>query len=295
MLEFKKINIKDISKIYLYTKKLESYFCEHNFVDIFIWKDYYKTEISFDENFLYIRIRVNNEYIYLFPIGNGNILNAINKIEKIVKFCKYKIISINTKQKKLLNEKMPNKFLYLESRNNYDYIYLSNDLITLNGKKFHSKRNFVNRFKKIHDTKWSHEAINEQNKDLIIEFFDKWCFINKVNLNEFSGEKHALLLAINNFNDLKLKGEILYLNNEVIAFSIGNQFNNNMFVIQFEKANSNIIGSYQMINFIFAQKYCNNTCYINREEDLGIEGLRKAKMSYNPAFLAEKYTAIRNI
>ena len=110
--------------------------------------------------------------------------------------------------------------------------------------------------------------------------------------NGFFGETCAIGTALNSWDALGLRGGILRLDGEVIAFTFGCQATDDMYVVQIEKADHNIAGAYQMINQQFVKRNCTEVLYVNREEDLGIEGLRKAKRSYHPAFMAKKYMAV---
>ena len=116
-------------------------------------------------------------------------------------------------------------------------------------------------------------------------------FISKIRERDFEGETCAIVQALHNFDYLNLRGGLLRLDGEVIAFTFGCKATPDMFVVQIEKADHTIQGAYQMINQQFVQRNCNDVEYVNREEDLGLEGLRKAKKSYYPVMRGVKYVA----
>ena len=187
----------------------------------------------------------------------------------------------------------PGKFTF--SHNNEDgddYIYLAEKLRTLSGKKLQSKRNLVNRFKTAYEGRWNYEDMTRENIKDAFAFHIHWCNLNGcARERDFEGETCAIVQALHNFDYLNLRGGLLRLDGEVIAFTFGCKATPDMFVVQIEKADHTIQGAYQMINQQFVQRNCNDVEYVNREEDLGLEGLRKAKKSYYPAMRGVKYVA----
>ena len=172
-------------------------------------------------------------------------------------------------------------------------IYLAEKLRTLSGKKLQSKRNLVNRFKTAYEGRWSYEDMTPENVKDAFGYHIRWCNQNGCAQNrDFQGETCAIVQALHNFSALALKGGLLRLDGEVIAFTFGCRATPDMYVVQIEKADHTIPGAYQMINQQFVLRNCDDVEYVNREEDLGIEGLRKAKKSYYPVMRGVKYTAV---
>lgn len=294
MLEFREIKIEDKEKCETYLRKNLSYFCEHSFVDIFIWSTHYKTQVAFTNEFMFIKLSsYPGRFIsYLAPIGAGNLHDAISLIEADCKQDNNEllILSIDENMKTILEQM--DKFQFEELRDSEDYIYDAEKMITLSGKKLHSKRNFINRFMLENEGRWKYENMTAQNIDVAREYHIRWCKQNGCDDDEsFQGESCAIEKAFKNFDALSLKGGILKLDDVAIAFTLGSRANDEMFVIQIEKADSTVPGAYPMINNQFAKANCTDVKYINREEDMGLEGLRKAKLSYKPVFLAIKYEA----
>lgn len=293
MLPFRPIKIEDKPKFDKIVKPLNSDICPHCFTDLFIWRFAYNTQICFKDDFVFVSQINNDKVLYLIPLGEGDILKAIEIIKQDAyeRDVEFKICCLNENQKTQIS-KLTDKFTFEEKRDSEDYIYTAESLITLKGKKLHSKRNFINRFKTNNEGKWSYEDITKDNAHEVFDFHLEWCTLNENNTSEdFKNETTAISTALKNFCALELKGGILRLDGKIIAFTMGSMATKDMFVVHFEKADHTIDGAYPMINQQFAIHNFNNVKYINREEDLGIEGLRKAKLSYNPEYLAKNYTA----
>ena len=191
-------------------------------------------------------------------------------------------------------EKYPHaKFNITPERNNFDYVYLAQDLINLSGRKFHRKKNHLNAFRKEYpDAKYL--PITEKIIPKCREQLNIWAETHKrANPdNPFIDYEQAAIHEIfDHFDKFKLKGGAILLNNKVVAFTFGERLNSDTAVIHVEKADSNIRGIYVAINQNFVEHEWADMIYINREEDMGIEGLRQAKESYRPIKLIEKFNA----
>ena len=295
MLEFKNIEIEDKAAIEKYTYDKEYFMCSYCFGDIFMWRRKYKTRYCIKNDFLYMAITdpENGSITYLCPIGDGDIKKAVNEIKKdsLERECEFIVTAVPEKVREEIEKVMPGRFEFTENRDSEDYIYLAENMIELKGKKLHSKRNFVNRFRKMYDGRWGYEEMNENNIKELFEFQLKWCKINgREEDNDFLEETCAISQALRSAKKLGLKGGMIRLDGNIIAVSLGSKANENMFVIHIEKAISDIAGAYQIINQQFAEHNCGNVMYIDREEDLGIEGLRKAKSSYYPERMGVNFT-----
>ena len=208
---------------------------------------------------------------------------------------KFPIYGISEEIKAEMELAMPGQFTFTEMRDKADYIYYAKDLISLSGKKLHAKRNYINRFMNEHAGRYKFCEIDNDNIHAVMEFHKKWCFDNGCNQDEgLMGERCAVIAGLNHREELGLLTGILYLDEKIVAYSFGTQMSQDTVDIQIEKADHAVDGAYPMINRLFAERHCQNVEYINREEDLGLEGLRKSKLSYNPAFLLMKYKAVPN-
>jgi hypothetical protein len=173
-------------------------------------------------------------------------------------------------------------------REHFDYVYRSEDLIALKGSRYHAKRNFLNRFES--SAAYQLQPLGPENLGLCAEFQERWCEFRRCeeDLN-LLGEWEAIKEALAHYSGLKVKGEVITMDGRVEAFTFGELLNADTAVVHIEKANPEIPGLYAAINQKFLQKYWSEVRYINREQDLGEEGLRRAKLSYHPDHLEEKY------
>ena len=201
-------------------------------------------------------------------------------------FCMYNVTPDNFA---LLEQWYPGRFQIEYDEDSADYVYESEKLATLSGKKLHSKRNHVNKFKSEYEGRWGYEPIKKDNLEECFQMGLKWRNDNGCEEDE---EKNAeICVTLNSlrlFEELELVGGILRVDGQIVAFTIGEPICSDTFVVHIEKAYADIPGAYNMINQQFVEHECMNYKYVNREEDTGSEGLRKAKRSYRPVFMVEK-------
>ena len=185
------------------------------------------------------------------------------------------------------------KFNITAERNNFDYVYLAQDLINLSGRKFHAKKNHLNAFRKEYpDAKYL--PITEEIIPKCRDELNQWYAAHKhanPDDNFICYERAAIHEIFDHFDAFKLKGGAILLDERVVAFTFGEQLNSDTAVIHVEKADPTIRGIYAAINQNFVAHEWSNMIYINREEDMGIDGLRRAKESYRPIKLIEKFNA----
>lgn len=297
MLTFREPAVSDREAVQKCTAAYNYPLCEHCFVDLFIWQGHYHTRICFYEGFLLVKMTPfsgDHDY-YLAPIGEGDLKAAIEAMmaDAAENGIPFVMVSVAEEMLPRIEAAMPGAFEFSWSEDGADYVYLSEKLQTLAGKKLQSKRNLVNRFKANYGDRWSYEDITEDNIHEVFDFHLKWIDDNDhLNESDFLGETCAISLALRNFTALGLRGGILRLDGEIIAFTLGCQSTPDLYVMQIEKADHTIQGAYQMINQQFVLHNCTEVTYINREEDLGIEGLRQAKRSYQPEMLVKKFMAV---
>lgn len=297
MLNFRPVTLDDKETIEKFTSLKNHFMCSHCFVDIFIWQLEYSTEMCVYDDFLLLKATDCDDgtIMYIAPIGQGDYKSAVEAIikdseERGIPFI---MTSIPEEIKPEIEMLFPDKFVFTEEIDHEDYIYLAESMITLKGKKLHSKRNFINRFMKEHDGRWQYEEIDSSNIQEIFDFHLDWCGLKEcVNEDEFLGETCAISRILKNMDKLEVKGGLIRLDGKIIAFTLGSKSHDDMFIVHIEKANSEIAGAYQMINQQFAMRNFTDVTYVNREEDLGIEGLRKAKQSYYPYKMGVNFTAI---
>ena len=291
MLDFKPITLGDRENIENYFNFLEEPFCDFTFGNLFFWSVVENTKIAFCDGFLFIRFSDDEKFYYTFPIGNGETKNALDLILEDAKTnCKkINFVCLNKNQTKILKEKFEEKIKINKNRDAFDYVYSVEKLASLSGRKYHSKKNHFNSFKNKYN--FVFEKINEANISECIAFAREWYSENEATPTLLKEQK-ALECAFENYFKLNLIGSIIKVENKIIAFCVGEKMHNeNIFCTHFEKADYNFQGAYTAINKLFSEFLINDFKLVNREDDAGAEGLRKAKLSYHPEILLEKYYA----
>lgn len=290
MIPFKRIELQDKDVITSYTMKSNRRNCDLSFSNLCSWGIIYNTQYAEYKGFLTFRFWSGGELAYMMPVGEGNLKEVI--IAMILDARKegqpFRMLGVCKGMQSDLETILPDKFAYTTTRDNADYVYLRTDLATLKGKKFQSKRNFTNRFKREHPD-YEYSPITNENIAECLKLEEEWCKVNDCDQREGTGnERRALTFALTNFDKIGLMGGLIRIDGKIVAFSFGMPINHDTFGVHVEKADTSVDGAYAMINMEFAQHIHEQYTYVNREEDLGIPGLRKAKLSYNPEILLEK-------
>lgn len=285
MLEFRDITVNDKDWI----RELLSYSdyrgCEYTFGNNFIWSEPFKIKIARYKDF-YL---VESEGEFFYPSGRGDIKEVI---EQLREHCRLqgKHLCFGSSPKsgmEFLKEHYGDIIEVYENRDFFDYCYNSEDLASLIGKKYHSKRNFINRFMQ---NNWSYEPITDENISDCLYVLEKWQEENADNSDpSMEQEIVSCKKGLKYFKQLDFRGGILRVDGSPVAFTFGEGINSDTFDVHVEKALTVYDGTYPMINKEFVSRSCSDYRYINREEDVGEENLRKAKLSYHPAFMEEKF------
>ena len=288
MLEFKKVELSLMEKANSYLKRKNYFLCDYSFTDLFIWAAAYGTRLAFDDDFMYIRTNEDDDVYFAAPIGEGDYKKAIEKMAEAAHASNspLRIYSVPAEVKMKIEEACPDYLEFSERRDLSDYIYSAESLMYLKGKKLHGKRNHINKFLSEYEGRWSYEPLTEENAKDFFDYQIKWC---RNGHEDILTETYAVSLALKNMKPLGIKGGILRLDGQVIGSTLGSESFDDTFIVHIEKADADIQGAYQMINQQFALHNFEKYRYIDREEDLGIEGLRKAKLSYYPESITESY------
>ena len=265
---------------------------EYNFTTTFVWRCSYGHHIArMDDYFL---LRANPVHpAYLFPAGKGPLEPVICALAEDAKALGFPLVfnTVMPDTKGMLETLFPGKFKFEPCRDGADYVYETQALASLIGKKYSAKRNHINRFLDSHPG-WRYEPITEENFDDVRKMNTVWCIQNGCAEDMAISEEYcAVESALRHYDVLGLTGGLIRAEDKVVAFSIGEPLNDDTFLVHFEKAFADVQGAYQMINQQFVQRNCIQYRYVNREEDAGVKGLRRAKLSYHPAFLVDKYLA----
>ena len=259
---------------------------ELNFTNLFAWQEKYQFHLEEVNDYLIVINKTKRTLYFSQLIGPLNDLDKLrdtfyelmdlHNLETIVlKKCNHYF--------KTMLEASNLKVKITEVRDDFDYIYDFKGLKELRGNMYHKKKNHVNQFKKQYN--WSNRPISSVNMSDVLQVMSLW-FTDDT--QEMLDEKRAIQRVLDHWEDLNVSGTLLYVNEKPIAFAIGEIVQKDTLLMHFEKADRNYQGAYEMITHCYLSNFDNLT-YVNREQDLGIPGLRKSKLSYHPVDFISKY------
>lgn len=291
-LTFRRPALEDRNTIrkHLSERKLRG--CERTFANVYLWARFYEEGWAEINGTAVFRIGKEGAYSYTYPIGAGDRKKTIELLMEDAKEHGYpfQMHAVSEGEMEELESYFPGMFQVEWSRDTEDYVYETEKLIHLSGRKYHGKKNHLNQFKASYPD-WTYETITEENVEECFQMALNW---RNANGCESDPEKNQeMCVALNSlrlFRELELKGGLLRADGKVVAFTLGEPVCDDTFVVHIEKAYAEIRGAYTMINQQFLEHEVSSYLYVNREDDTGDEGLRKAKLSYRPAFMVEKGT-----
>lgn len=265
--------------------------CSYSFVNLYLWG---RQQAAIVEDQLVVFSQFDRKSVYTFPSGCCDPTAALETVIHDAKMrgIPCRLVGLSQDDCATLERLYPGKLKYHYDRDAFDYVYDINDLADLPGRKFQKKRNHLNRFRQ-QNPNHTLEPITEENLPEVEALVEKWYTLRQEAdpHSDFLLERAALKKALRQLEALELEGLLLRTFEGVVAMTLGSQLSDDTFDIHFEKALDIADGAYPAINNGFArylrEKYP-NIQFLNREDDLGIEGLRKAKLSYNPHHLVEK-------
>lgn len=289
-MEFHKITTENLKEILPYFVFQRNQICDYTSLGLYMWIDYFGYEYACDDDVLFLRETKNssNTVKYMIPLCKSG--DFVSHIEKLVDFCKQEI------QLPLVLNAVPEKYLdtlaqHFEIEKSFnrdwsDYVYNVSDLAKLSGKKFAKKRNLIHQF-----CSYYRYRISPLTLDLVpdLVFFVKKQQCQMDNYLE-NYENSQTIKVLENLSVFNLQGIVIYIDSEIAGFAIGEIQDDTLFV-HIEKANREFKGIYQALNWIMINELLKvkSFLYVNREEDVGNEGLRKAKLSYYPSEIINKF------
>lgn len=288
-MEFKTPTLDDKKELDEYLRQESTRSCDFLSANIILWNQFYECKYAVVED--NIIARTDEEGCsFSFPMGKGDKKKAV---EAVMRYCEEEGIpfvmhGITHEMEEKMKEMFGDIFVVEYDRDEADYVYERESLATLKGKKLHGKRNHINRFKENHE--WSYERLNDDNQLEALAMLMQW---KLENCAPEDLDKHEEICVSKNclmyYKEFGLTGGILRADGRIVGLAVGEPaLNPDTFVVHIEKAFPQVQGAYPMINQQFVLHEMEGFQYVNREEDLGEEGLRKAKMSYRPAQLLEK-------
>ncbi|MDH4271155.1 MAG: phosphatidylglycerol lysyltransferase domain-containing protein [Candidatus Aminicenantes bacterium] len=291
--EFKPLGLEDrpLIQSHLWSGQPET--SELTFTNLYIWRTLYRWQWSVDGGcLLLLGQKEGQDPFFLQPVCPGPRLGvsrrALDWLRRERGGASPRIERADAKFVSELSGEAD--FEITPLREHFDYIYDTSDLSDLKGGKYHAKRNHINRFLQNFGRAYEFRPIGPDNLSLCLDFQERWCELKRcaedMNLLD---EWEAVRAALADYESLKVNGAAIQIEGKVEAFTFGELLNSDTAVVHIEKANPEIPGLYALINQRFCQTYWSSVPFINREQDLDEEGLRKAKLSYHPVRLVEKY------
>lgn len=266
---------------------------ECNFTTLFMWRKGYSIRWAVEDDFLFVLAAYDNVPYVLPPYGQTEegFIHAVDRVADYfaAKGIPFSMRGVSPVMAECLTRHCPGRFTIEPRREVFDYVYKVQDLIELKGRNYRNKMNHINSFKR----EFSQYQYLPLSKDLIqecIEYELEWCAKRECEGDlSLLMEREAIMEALEHFDELAFRGGVIKINGKVEAFTLGEQLNSDTALIHVEKGNPDIRGIYPVINQEFLRNTWAHLKFVNREEDMGIEGLRFAKESYRPVKLVEKY------
>lgn len=269
--------------------------CEYSFVNLYLWGRQQAAMVGQD---LVIFSQYNRKTVYLFPVGPEDKKKTLDAIiaDAAKRGIPCRLSGLDQDDYALLERLYPGRFSIHFDRDSFDYVYSIDDLAQLPGRKYQKKRNHLNRFRAEHPD-YRLEPMTRENLPLVRTLTDRWyeARLAEDPMGDYQLEQRALDRVFRHFEELEMQGLLLWDGDALLAIAMGSFLSEDTFDIHFEKALERTDGTYAAINQGFAawlREQYPALRYLNREDDMGIEGLRKAKLSYNPDHMVEKSWAL---
>jgi hypothetical protein len=295
MLDIKPVGIEDRETINQFLRVWNFENADLSFSNIFIWKDSSHPHYFIEDDVLYlVYLRPARTPIAAVPIPLKRDADFCPVMARIVDYMKQQdwtvhIVSINEELRGRIETCCPGRFAFSENRDVEDYVYSSEDLRLLPGKRYHAKRNHINKF--LASYSYEYSKIGPEHTQECLALYDTWQEKRGASASSYLDERKALALALEHREALGMEGCVILVGGSVQAFSLGTLINPQMADIHFEKANDDCNGIFTFVNQQFVEHQWKDVPFINREEDMGIAGLRRAKMSYYPVRMVTKFEA----
>lgn len=295
MIEFHPVRLEDRSLIERYTMPSGICNCDLAFANMYCWQEVYHSAWAEIEGFLVIRFRIDggDRIGYMQPVGKGDFGPIIPLLREDAHAHgqRLRIIGLTDEGRDMIRRMHVGQFAFESDRALEDYVYNAEDLRTLPGRRYQPKRNHINRFTAEYPD-YHYEVLTRDRFGECMALEREWRRAHEGHTSELCAEQRAMQRGFEHFEELGLLGGCIYVGERLVAFTFGSAVNDHTFDTHMEKADTEYDGAFTIINKLFAEHLPERFTLINREEDLGLEGLRRAKLSYHPAFLQHKFLAI---
>ena len=286
--DFKSVTLEDKKIFDKHYEKYPPIHSDNVFTTIISWMNYSNYHYTVIDNNLIIYSKINGQIRFRPPSGK----RKKDVFDQVIKLAQkqdsdYPFGVIDLETKKWL-EKTYQKLVFEEHQKYFDYVYLSSDLADLSGSNYSKIRNRLNKFSR--DYSYSTEKISSENMEDVRKFLDRWCLWKDCESDPLlENERKAIMYSMSHFFDLGLSGLVIRLDDNIEALAVYEEMSPDTAIIHYEKASPDYDGIYKAINQETAKKLQNEYKFINRESDMGLPGLRKAKMSYRPNHMVEVF------
>ncbi|MEW6350389.1 MAG: phosphatidylglycerol lysyltransferase domain-containing protein [Thermodesulfobacteriota bacterium] len=290
MHEYKPISASDKPLFDKYFESDAPETSELTFTNLFMWRDLYRPMWREHEGCLLVLL-AHEQPFGLPPVGKGDKRAALDALAEDMA-ARDIAPQVRRVAKTFVEAHVDSaRYEIIPDRDHSDYVYLTENLIRLPGNKYHRKKNHVNRFVK--NYRFEYRPLDSILVKAFLDLQENWCEFKSCDEDpSLDAENHAVHEALTHVELLGFEGGAILIDGQVEAFALGELLNPDTVVIHIEKANPEIPGLYSTINQRYCQETWSTVKYVNREQDLGLEGLRKAKLSYYPDHLVEKCTLI---
>jgi len=286
--DFKPVTLEDKKIFDKHYKEYPPIHSDNVFTTIISWMVYSNYHYAILENNLIILTKINGQIRFRPPSGK----RKKDVFDQVIKLAQkensdYPFGVIDLETKKWL-ERNYQKLVFEEHRDYFDYVYLSSDLAELSGSNYSKIRNRLNKFKRNYD--YTIEKISKENMAEVMEFLKRWCLWKDCESDPIlENERKAILYSMSRFFELELSGNAIRIDGNIEAISVYEGMNPDTAIVHYEKGSPDYDGIYKAINAETAKTLQKDFMYINRESDMGLPGLRKAKQSYRPHHMVEVY------
>lgn len=293
LIPFRPITAADADVLRSFTMQSNCMNCDMNVANLCGWQFLYHTEYAVVDGFLLLRFLLDGQVTYMKPIGKGDLRAMLQLLIADARSMgdTLRMACVCPCAREVMEEAMPGAFTFTTHRDTADYLYLREKLVTLSGKKLQPKRNRISKFKRLYPD-YEYRSLTADLVPECLRLAEEWCRTNDCREERAAmAEQRMMAYALSHLDELHILGGALFVEGRMVAFTFGSRINKDAFDVCVEKADVSYEGAYAMINNEFASHIPDDITYVNREEDLGLEGLRKAKLSYQPDLLLDKMTA----
>ncbi len=286
-LNFKRLSLEDKEEYDKYYQTGTEKSSDTSFINLWAWDNKYQTEIAFAENLCWLRFRKDDDYIYGPPLGD---YKSVDWQKTFAQYLPKQVMfkSVTEGLAQALQKVFGKNLEITEDRDNWEYLYNIADLVSLSGEKYRNQRKLSNQF--LQNNNYKLEPIEEKNIEKVKKFQQIWLKQNKENSISLEQENKAILEVLTNWTEFKDKifGYALLVDDNIVGYTIGEKQDGEHIIIHFEKALYDVRGAYPALNKLTLENFTDYK-FVNREQDLGLAGLRRAKEEYNPFGFVKKY------